>query len=140
MRSRGWNARLLLLLVAAEFVAEGGEELVAEVGFAAGAEAIEEGGAEDGGGDRFVDGGFDGPAAFAGVGDAAGELAQVWTFQEGGGGEVEEPGGDDAAATPDFGDVGEVEVVLVVLGVAEGRGFGVVDLAWFCRRWRGGGC
>ncbi len=66
--------RLLLFLVATELVTEGGEEFVAEVGFAAGAEAIEEGGAEDGGGNGFVDGGFDGPAAFAGVGDAAGEF------------------------------------------------------------------
>ncbi len=68
--------------MAAEFVAEGREKLVAEVGFAAGAEAIEEGGAEDGGRDRFVDGGFDGPAAFAGVGDATGELAEVGAFEE----------------------------------------------------------
>ena len=111
---------LFLFLVAAELVAEGGEELVAEVGFAARAEAVVEGGAEHGGGDGFVDGGVDGPAAFAGVGDAAGEVAEVGAFEQGGGGEVEQPGGDDAAAAPDFGDVGEVEVVLVVFGIAEG--------------------
>ena len=83
------EAALFLFLVATELVAEGGEELVAEVGFAARAEAIEEGSAEDGGGHGFVDGGFDGPAAFAGVGDAAGELAEVGAFEERGGGKVE---------------------------------------------------
>jgi hypothetical protein len=61
------EAALFLFLVAAELVAEGGEELVAEVGFAARAEAIEEGSAKDGGGNGFVDGGLDGPTAFAGV-------------------------------------------------------------------------
>ena len=36
-----------------------------------------------------------------------------------------QPGGDDAAAPPDFGDVAEVEIVLVVLGIAERRRFGI---------------
>ena len=42
-----------------------------------------------------------------------------------GGGQVQQPGGDHAAPPPHLGDVAEVEVVLVVLGVAQGRGLGV---------------
>ena len=41
------------------------------------------------------------------------------------GGQVQQPRGDDAAAPPDLGDVGQVQVVLVVLGVAQRRGFGI---------------
>src|SRR5262249_34077500 len=35
------------------------------------------------------------------------------------------PRGNDTAATPDFGDVGEIEIVLVVLGIAEWCSFRV---------------
>src|SRR5439155_1465836 len=42
-----------------------------------------------------------------------------------GGGEVEQPGGDDAATAPHLGDVGEVEVVLVVDRVAEWSRLGI---------------
>src|SRR5664280_2973406 len=41
------------------------------------------------------------------------------TSPRSGGGQVEEPGGHDATPPPDLGDVGQVEVVLVVLGVAQ---------------------
>ena len=51
-------------------------------------------------------------------------------------GQVEQPGRDDAAAPPQLGDVGEVEVVLVVLGVAQRRRLGVVLVRAPCRRWR----
>ena len=122
--------------MAAELVAQGGEQSVSEVCFAARAEALEERGAEDGRGNGFVDGGLHGPAAFAGIGDAAGEIGEVWTLEQRRGGEIEQPGGDDAAAPPDFRDVGEIEVVLIVLRIAERRGFGVAP-AWSCRRWRG---
>ena len=47
-------------------------------------------------------------------------------------GQVEQPGADHAAAPPDLGDLGQVEVVLVVLGVVERRRLGVglaLDLA-----------
>ena len=50
---------------------------------------------------------LDGPAAFAGVLHEAGEFLEVVAFGQGHGGEVEQPGGDHAAAAPDFGDIGE---------------------------------
>src|ERR1700735_2414503 len=120
------------LQVAAEFEAHGGEKFVGEVSLAAGAEALVERGSENVGGDGFVDGGFDGPSAFAGIGDFALELRQIRIFDQRGGSEIQEPGRDDAAAAPDFGDVGQVEIVLIMFGVAEGRGFrinGVLLLA-----------
>src|SRR5689334_19031436 len=60
-----------LLVVAAEGVAHGGQQLVGEVGLAARAETFVEGAGQHRGRHRLVDGGLDGPAAFAGVGDAA---------------------------------------------------------------------
>ena len=47
------------------------------------------------------------------------------SFDQGGRRQVEQPGGDHAAAPPHLGDVAQVEVVLVVLGVAQGRRLGV---------------
>jgi len=46
----------------------------------------------------------------------AGEARELAVAGERRGGEVEEPGGDDAAAPPDLGDVGEVEGEAVPLG------------------------
>ena len=49
------------------------------------------------------------------------------------GGQVEQPRGHYAAAPPDLGDVGQVQVVLVVFRIAHGRGFGVgVAAAFAC--------
>jgi nucleoid-associated protein YgaU len=56
-------------------------------------------------------------------------LSEVRAAHEGLRGEVEQPGGDDAAAPPDLGDVAEVEVVLVVLGVAQRRRLRVLLVA-----------
>ena len=41
------------------------------------------------------------------------------------GGQVEEPGADHAAAPPDLGDFGRVDLIAVVLGVLERRRLGV---------------
>jgi len=65
------------------------------------------------------------PAAFTGIGDAAGETLELRLFEKRDGGEIEEPGSHDAAATPDFGDVREIEIVLIVFGIAERRSFRV---------------
>ena len=55
---------------------------------------------------------------------------------EGVGGQVDEPRADDRAAPPDLGHLGDVDVVLVGLGVAQRRRLGV-DLAGLsCRRRR----
>ena len=53
------------------------------------------------------------------------------------GGQVEQPRADDAAAPPDLGDLGEVEVVLVELGLAQRRRLGVLQ-ALLVRRYRRG--
>jgi len=37
-------------------------------------------------------------------------------------GEIQQPGADDAAATPDLGDFGHIDVVLVQVGMAQRRG------------------
>ena len=51
--------------------------------------------------------------------------------QQGLGRQVEQPRGDDASAPPDLGDVGEVQVVLVEFGMAQGGGLGVNVLLMF---------
>ena len=61
-----------------------------------------------------------------------GEVGEVGRFLHRRRGQVEQPGADHAAAPPDLGDLGQVEVVLVVLGLLERRGLGVglaLDLA-----------
>ena len=89
-----------------------------------------------GAGHALVDRRDRGPAALAGVGDAAGEVREVGRFLQRRRGQVEQPGADHAAAPPDLGDLGDVEVVLVVLGVLERRGLGVGLALRPCRRWR----
>ena len=54
---------------------------------------------------------------------------EVGRFLQRLGGQVQQPGADHAAAAPDLGDLREVDVVLVVLGVLERGGLGV-DLRW----------
>src|SRR5271165_6572869 len=111
--------------MAAELEAHGGQNFVGEVGFSARSEALVERLGEDGSWRAGFDGGQDGPAAFAGIGNFAAEFFEGGGIEQGDGGEIEQPGSDNATAAPDFGDVSEVEVVLVVLGVTERRGFGV---------------
>src|SRR5262245_48937719 len=67
---------ILLLLVPSELIAHGGEQLVGEVGLAARAEALVEGGGEHVGGNALVDCRLDGPAALPGIGHPACELRQ----------------------------------------------------------------
>ncbi len=56
------------------------------------------------------------------------------------GGEVQQPGADHAAAAPDFRDLGQVQIVLVVLRVAHRRRLGVRGALPACRRRRCAGC
>ena len=114
-----------LLVVPAELEAHGRQQLVLEVRLAARREPLVEGGREDLGRDPLVDGRQDGPAPLAGVGDPPREPREVRRLEQRDRRQVEQPRGDDAAAPPDLGDVGEVQVVLVVLGVAERRRLGV---------------
>src|SRR5580692_4055813 len=58
---------------------------------------------------RLVDRGHDGPAAFAGVFDEALEAVEFRILRQRARRQIEQPGTDDAAAPPYFGDVGQVE-------------------------------
>src|SRR5215218_2173510 len=121
--SIGTSARLLV--VAAELLAHRREDLVAEVAEPARVEALVQGGGEDRRRHSLVDRRDRRPAALAGVGDAATELLEAGGFLQRRRGQVEQPGADHAAAAPDLGDLGQVEVVLVVLRVVERRRLGV---------------
>src|SRR5690242_21638441 len=91
--------------MAAELEAEGGQNFSREVIFTAGSKELVKGGAEYGRGSRGFDSGEDGPAAFAGIGDAAGVTLECRLFEKRNRGEVEQPGGDHRAAAPDFGHI-----------------------------------
>ena len=78
------------------------------------AEAHEQRGRQHVGRHGFLDRRLDGPAAFAAIVDVAGEDARAGRPWRARGREVEQPRGDDAAAPPDLGDVGEVEVEALV--------------------------
>src|SRR5579875_135003 len=102
--------------VSAELGAHSGEDLFGKGVLFARAEAGEEGGGEDFGGNGLLDGGFDGPAAFAGVLDETGVVGKRWIFDQRHGGEVEQPGTDDAATAPELGNIGDVEFEAFVFG------------------------
>ena len=78
-----------------------------------------------GGGHALLDSGVDRPATLARVRHAAGEVGQVRRGGQGGGGEVDQPRADHRAAPPHLGDVRHVDLVLVVLRVAQRRRLGV---------------
>ena len=71
----------------------------------------------------------DRPPSLAGIGHAPLEILELRVLDECRGGQVEEPGGDDAAASPQLGDVGQIEVVLAVLGIAQRCRLGVDGMA-----------
>ncbi len=83
-------------------------------------------------GHAFVDGRLDRPAAFARIGNASGKFRQLRVFQQRRGRQIQQPGADHAAAPPDFGHVGQIEIVLVVLRDCAA--------AWFRRRRCGRAC
>ena len=87
-------------------------------------------------GNALLDGGDRRPAALAGVGDATTELVEAGRAVKSRGSQVEQPRADHAAAPPHLGDGRDVEVVLVVLRVAQGGRLGVSVAAAPCPRWR----
>src|SRR5262245_38059862 len=107
--------------MAAESVAHGREQIVCKVSLAPGAEPLVEGTGQHRHGHALVDGCLDCPTTFAGVGDAPREFQQLAIAQQGGGGKVEKPRGDNAAAPPDLGDLRQFEIVLVVPTIAQRR-------------------
>ena len=114
-----------LLVVAAELEAHGRQHAVGEVGLAPRAEALVERRGEHGRGHRLVDGGDGRPPPLTRVGHPAREVVEPRADEQGVGGEVEQPRRDDAPPPPQLGDLLEVELVLVELGVAQRRRLGV---------------
>src|SRR5262249_40921541 len=114
-----------LFEMATELVAHGREQLVPEVRLATRAEALVESRGEDRHRHCLVDGGPDRPPSLAGVRHPALEALERRVLDERRGRQVEEPGSDDASAAPHLSDVRQIEVVLVVLGVAQRRRLGV---------------
>src|SRR5262249_3522723 len=112
-------SRGVFFQMTAETKAHGGEEFVLVIGLAAGGESFVQSSCQNRHRNAFVDGGLDGPAALAGIGDAAGELGELRIGGESVRGKIQQPGGDDAAATPYFGDIGEVEFVLILFRIAQ---------------------
>src|SRR3974377_947310 len=117
-----------LLHMSAKFITHRGEKLVGKFRFTAGTESLVECSGQYVRGLRLVDRGLDRPAPFAGIGDAAGKFRESGVVEQGDGREIQQPRGNDAAAAPDFRDIFQVKVVLIVLGVAKRGGFGIDDV------------
>jgi hypothetical protein len=116
--------------MAAELVSHGREQLVRKVGLPARGKPFVQGRGQHGGRHGFIDRGLDRPAPLARVGNAARKTGQRRIGQQGLGRQVQQPGSDHAAAAPDFGDVGQRQVELVILGIAQ-RGRLGIDLCCF---------
>src|SRR5215471_13354444 len=108
LRSRGLLPGLLFQ-VTAKLKPHGGKKLGGKIVFAARCEALIERSGEDRRGGGGLDGGEDGPAAFAGVGNAAAEALERRLIEKRNGREVEQPGSDNTAAAPDFGNIRKIE-------------------------------
>src|ERR1700685_3117408 len=91
-----------LLEVAAELKAHGGKQLVREIRLTARGEPLVQSRGENRCRHGLVNRCLYGPAPFAGIGDAAGELRQSRILDERNRGKVEQPGSDYAAAAPDL--------------------------------------
>src|SRR5438309_10358058 len=113
----------LLLNVPAELKTHGRQNFGPKIVFAARSETLVERGGKDGGGRGGFNRGENGPAAFAGIGNAAGKAFERGLLKQRNGGESQQPGSDDAAATPHFGDICEIEIELVVFRIAQRSGF-----------------
>src|SRR5579859_2222183 len=96
----------ILFRMPAELGTHGGEEAVLEVGFAARGEPPEECRREDVRRRSHVNGRLESPASLPRVRHASLEMIEGRIGGERGGGQVEQPGRDYAAAAPDLRDVG----------------------------------
>src|SRR6185503_10068707 len=101
------------------------EKFVLIVRLAARSEAFVEGSGQHRNRYAFINRGLDRPATFSGIGDASGKFCKVGIVNQRVRRQIEQPGRNDAAAPPYFRDVGEVEVELIMLRVAQGRRLGV---------------
>ena len=111
--------------MATELVAHRRQQLAGELAEAARLEPLVERGSDHRGGHALVDRREHRPAALSGVAHPTGELGEVGRLRERVGGEVDEPRSHDRAAAPHLRDLRDVDVVLVVLRVAQRGGLGV---------------
>src|SRR5258708_8196891 len=87
-------------------------------------EPLKEGRTEDGYWNGLVNGGGDGPASFSRVRYSTMEIAQIGTLQERVGSEIQQPGTNHAASTPEFCYIRQVEIILVVFWILQRRCLG----------------
>ena len=117
-----------LFVVAAELEAHRRHQLVRVFGRAPGFEPAEQRRAQHRRRHALVDRRLEGPATFARIRDAAGELGEIRIGAQRGRRQVEQPGPDHAAAPPDLRHPRDVDVELIKFGVAQRRRLGVHDL------------
>src|SRR5688572_10425347 len=96
-------------VVPAELLSQGRGEARGIVLFVARLKAREQARGDHGSGDVLLDGGGDGPAAFAGVFDERLDRLERAVFLEHALGQLEQPRADDAAAVPDVCDLVQIE-------------------------------
>src|SRR6266446_2469505 len=102
-----------------ELIAQRREQFVGEICLAARAKTLIQGGRQDVRGHGLVDGGLDRPTPLARVRHPSGELRESRIRDEGSRREIQQPRCDDTAAPPHLCDVRKIELILVVLGVAQ---------------------
>src|SRR3989442_15810253 len=95
----------LLLNVPAELKTHGRQNFGPKIVFAARSETLVERGGKDGGGRGGFNRGENGPAAFAGIGNAAGKAFERGLLKQRNGGENPPPGNGETAATPHLGGI-----------------------------------
>ena len=99
------------------------QHLVLEDVLIARSESLEQCGGEHVRGHALVIRGLQRPASFARVRDAAAEFLERRVSGQRGRGQVEQPRTDHAAVPPDFGDLVEIEIVLIVLAALAAASF-----------------
>src|SRR5881396_1419303 len=80
---------------------------------------------------RFVNGSSDSPTPLARICDMPSEIVESGTLEQSTSGKVQQPGTDDTATTPQFSDLRNVEIVLIVLRVTQWCRFGINVLLVF---------
>src|SRR5215470_5328734 len=104
--------------MSSKLITHGGKNFIRKVGMPAGAEPFIYGGRQHWRWYRFVNCRFDGPSALAGIRHAPLECRKRWVLVKSGRCQIQQPGRDDATVPPDFRDLGNVEIVLIVLRVS----------------------
>src|SRR2546430_7199676 len=104
-----------------ELIAQSREQFICEICLAARAKTLIQGGRQNVHGHGLVDGGLDRPAPLARVRNPPCELRESRIRGEGGRHEIQQPRRDHTAAPPHLRNVPELELILVVVGLAQWR-------------------